>query len=71
MPKKLKITFIKSPTGAFKLAYSAGDTVELDELQAREMMETNFAVPAMDSKPTPPKKQTATAKPKRKETRNK
>ena len=69
MPKKLKITFIKSPTGAYKLAYSAGDTVEMEEIKAREMMETKFAVPAIDK--TPIKKQTATAKPKRKETRNK
>ncbi len=65
----MKITFIKSPTGAFKLAYNVGDTVEMEESKARELMELNFAIPAKTN-PTQPK-QTATAKPKKKEIRKK
>lgn len=63
----MKITFIKSPTGAFKLAYNVGDTIEMEEGKARELMEANFAIPAKSQE----RKQTATAKPKRKETRSK
>jgi hypothetical protein len=66
---KIKITFIKSPTGAFKLGYSAGDTIEIEEVLARELMETNFAVPAKTTGKASEQKETATAKPKGKETR--
>lgn len=65
--RKIKITFIKSPTGAFKLSYSIGDSVEMEEDLARELMEANFAIPTK----TKTTKQTATAKPKGKETRSK
>jgi hypothetical protein len=68
---KTKITFIKSPTGAFKIAHNVGDSVELESGLARELMEANFAVPAKATGKAIDQKQTATAKPKAKETRSK
>lgn len=68
---KTKITFIKSPTGAFKMAYNVGDTIEIESEKARELMESNFAVPAKATGKAIDQKQTATAKPKGKETRTK
>lgn len=68
MPK-IKIQFIKSPTGAFKLAYSVGNKVLMEEEQARELIEANFAIPVDIG--TSKRKETATAKPKGKETRKK
>lgn len=63
-----KITFIKSPTGQFGLAYGIGESADLGEEMNQEMMEANFAIPA---KKTAPKKETATAKHPTKETRSK
>lgn len=62
----VEITFIKSPTGAFGLAYSVGNKVEMEAEQARELIEAGFAV---QSNLGQPNKRTATAKPKGKETR--
>lgn len=42
--KRMKIQFTKSPTGAYGLAYNAGDMAELEEKQAKELMEKGYAV---------------------------
>lgn len=38
-----KIQFIKSPTGAFKLAYNVGEKANFDVKQAAELIEAGFA----------------------------
>lgn len=58
----MKITFIKSPTGAYGLAYSIGESADLGKEMNNEMMEAGFAKPATEDQ------ETATAKPKGKET---
>ncbi len=43
-PKKLKIRFIKSPTGHFGLAYSEGEVTDaLDVKKAKDLVELNYA----------------------------
>jgi hypothetical protein len=39
----MRIRFLKSPTGAYKLGYDAGDVVDLPEAQCMEMIDTGFA----------------------------
>lgn len=39
----MRITFTKSPTGAFKLGYSEGDTVDLNDTWANEIINAGFA----------------------------
>jgi len=41
----MKITFLKSPTGVYNLAYFEGDTVEMPVGQARELMDAGIARP--------------------------
>lgn len=55
-----KIKFTKSPTGAFKLAYSINDVAELNDELADVLIESKFAVVADDA----PAKPKATKKPK-------
>lgn len=42
----MKIQFIESPTGAFKLAYDAGMIANIPEKLAAELIEKGFAVKA-------------------------
>ena len=42
--KKKKVTFLKSPTGLFKLGYHVGDHVEFPPKQADELVESGVAV---------------------------
>lgn len=42
----MRITFTKSPTGAFKLGYSVGQTADIEDNQAREIVAVGFAVVA-------------------------
>lgn len=42
----MRITFTKSPTGAFKLGYSEGDTVDLNDRWANEIISAGFAYKA-------------------------
>lgn len=39
----MRIRFLKSPTGAYKLGYDAGDVIDYPEAQCLEMIETGFA----------------------------
>ncbi len=42
----MRITFTKSPTGAFKLMYSAGDTADIkDEKLCRAIIDSGYGVP--------------------------
>jgi hypothetical protein len=45
-----KIKFVLSPTGAFKLGYSVGDVVSLDEAQADALIDAAYAVPVEKNK---------------------
>lgn len=45
MANTIKITFIKSPTGSFNLAYFEGDSVEMPANQAKELMNAGVAKP--------------------------
>jgi hypothetical protein len=47
----ITIRFIKSPTGRYNLAYSAGNVVAFEEKQAREMIESGYAVEHQPGKP--------------------
>ena len=38
------ITFIQSPVGAFGLGYHIGETTELNDTQATELIELGFAI---------------------------
>ncbi len=40
---KKKVKFLKSPTGAYKLGYNAGDKASLTSEQADELVENKFA----------------------------
>lgn len=40
--KTLTVTFLHSPTGKFGLAYSAGDTAELPENLALEVVDAKY-----------------------------
>jgi hypothetical protein len=40
--KKVKGTFVLSPTGRFSLAYSVGEEASLPELQAKELEEAGY-----------------------------
>jgi len=42
-PKTKKVKFKKSPTGAYNLAYSAGDEATLSAQQAKEVVEDDYA----------------------------
>lgn len=42
-PELLKIRFIKSPTGQFRLAYFIGDEVEFPMAFAAELIELGYA----------------------------
>lgn len=62
----MKVKFVKSPTGKYSLGYSAGHIADInDKEQAKEMIESGFAIPltADDDK------ETATATAAGKETR--
>jgi hypothetical protein len=37
------IVFVASPTGAYDLAYSAGDIADFEENQAKELVESGYA----------------------------
>lgn len=39
-----KIKLLKSPVGAYKLAYVAGEEIELSEALANDLIENKFAV---------------------------
>jgi hypothetical protein len=39
----VRIRFLKSPTGAYKLGYDAGDVIDFPEAQCMEMIATGFA----------------------------
>jgi sulfite reductase alpha subunit-like flavoprotein len=41
--KKVKVKFVKSPSGRFLLPYNVGQTVEIDPEQAKELIEGGFA----------------------------
>jgi len=41
--KKVKVKFLKSPTGSFGLAYNVGDEAEVMEAMAKDMIEANCA----------------------------
>lgn len=41
--KLKKIKFLRSPTGAYNLAYSAGQEAEFEAKLADELIETKFA----------------------------
>lgn len=43
MSKKIKIKFLKSPTGAYKLGYNKDDVASFPENQATELVENKFA----------------------------
>lgn len=38
-----EIKFLKSPTGAYNLAYSAGDSAEVEQEIAEKLIESGFA----------------------------
>jgi hypothetical protein len=40
----MKVKFLKSPVGAFKLAYSQGEEAVVNDALAIEMIEAEFAV---------------------------
>ena len=40
----MEIQFIKSPVGTFGLGYHVGETTEINEQQANELIELGFAV---------------------------
>jgi len=42
--KTIKIKFLLSPTGKFGLGYNAGETAQLPEAQAIELIEAKYAV---------------------------
>lgn len=42
-PKKIKVEFLKSPTGHFNLAYSAGQQGEFDNKQAEILIDSGYA----------------------------
>jgi len=44
----MKIKFIKSPTGAFNLAYSEGEEAEFPKGQADFLIEAGFAIKIKD-----------------------
>lgn len=46
---KAKVKFLQSPTGAFNLAYNAGDEAELGKELAIELIDKGYAVPVKDS----------------------
>ena len=39
----MEIKFIKSPTGAFNLAYFPGETADMPDHQAQELIESGYA----------------------------
>ncbi|WP_435263018.1 hypothetical protein [Tenacibaculum sp. nBUS_03] len=41
--KKIKVKFLLSPTGLFKLSYNIGNIVDLPESLALELIETKYA----------------------------
>lgn len=41
--KKVKVKFLKSPTGLYGLGYNIGDKASVDSNQADEMIETGYA----------------------------
>jgi hypothetical protein len=41
--KKIKVEFIKSPTGQFKMGYSIGDVVSFDKKQADILINAGYA----------------------------
>lgn len=41
---KQKVKFLKSPTGAYKLAYSAGDEATVEKAQADQLVKEGLAV---------------------------
>lgn len=48
----MEVLFIKSPTGVFKLAYSAGETAKLDKKLAQNLIKDGYAIemPKAESK---------------------
>ena len=42
-PKKVKVTFLKNPTGRYKLAYAERDSASFAKEQADLMVEEGFA----------------------------
>ena len=48
--KTLTVTFLHSPTGKFGLAYSKGDTVELPENLALDIIDSKYGVLVETSK---------------------
>ena len=42
-PIQIKVLFLKSPTGKYKLAYSKGDIVTLPVALAAELIEAKYA----------------------------
>lgn len=43
--EKEKVEFLRSPTGAYGLAYSVGDVAEVDPKLAKELFKSKFAKP--------------------------
>lgn len=41
--KKIKIKFLLSPTGRFNLGYNVGEIAEMDEKQATELIDAEYA----------------------------
>jgi len=44
----MKVKFLKSPVGAFRLAYSQGEEVEVNETLGAEMIEAGFALEVIE-----------------------
>ena len=47
----MKIEFVKSPTGVFKMAYSAGEQAELDDKTAKNLIDDGYAIALDEPKP--------------------
>jgi hypothetical protein len=48
----MKIEFVKSPSGIFKMAYSAGEQADIDEKTAKNLIKDGFAIALDEEKPT-------------------
>jgi hypothetical protein len=44
----MKVKFLKSPVGAFRLAYSQGEEVEVNDTLGAEMIEAGFALEVIE-----------------------
>lgn len=58
----MKIEFIKSPTGRFGLAYSSGETADVNDKLANALIEDGYAISLEDEKPESKKTTKSTKK---------